>query len=101
MRYTVPNIISKLSFSEKRIELDGSLVEMKIWEVPRSEKNPQGVRYSLFWVKEEKTIVGYDNHYPKGPHRHYGDKQEPYEFTTIEKLIEDFLEDQRRIRHES
>lgn len=92
---------AKLKFSEKRLEPDGSLIEMKIWEVPRSQKNPQGVRYSLFWIKNGETIVGYDNHYPKGHHRHYGNKQEPYEFVTIEKLIGDFLEDHRRISHEN
>lgn len=91
---------SELAFHQKWVEEDGSIVEMKIWEVSVSEKNPDGVRYSLYWVKGEKTIVGYDNHHPKGHHRHYGEKQEPYSFITIEKLIGDFLEDKRR-NHES
>ena len=94
----MPDITSKLVFHEKRIEEDGSLIEMKIWEVPDSEKNPDGVRYSLYWVKEGKVLVGYDNHHPKGHHRHYGAKEESYAFTTIEKLIGDFLEDHRRLK---
>jgi len=96
----MPSILSKLVFFEKRVEDDGSIIEMKVWEVPVSDKSLDGVRYSLYWVKEGKTLVGYDNHHPKGPHRHYGDRQEAYEFTTIENLIQDFLEDQRRIHHE-
>lgn len=92
---------SKLAFHEKWIEEDGSIVEMKIWEVPVSEKNPDGVRYSLYWVKGEKRLVGYDNHHPKGHHRHYDGKEESYEFTGIENLIGNFLEDLRRARHES
>lgn len=96
----MPSIPSRLVFFEKRIEDDGSIIEMKVWRVPLSEKSPDGVRYSLYWVKEGKILVGYDNHHPKGPHRHYGERQESYEFTTIENLIRDFLEDHRRIHHE-
>ncbi len=92
---------SKLTFYEKRLEDDGSVIEMKVWEVTPSEKSPDGVKYSLYWVNGEKVFVGYDNHHPKGHHRHYGEREESYEFTTIENLIRDFLEDHRRIRHES
>ncbi len=92
---------SVLMYYEKRVEKDGSIVEMKVWEVPISEKNPDGVRYSLYWVEKEVVLVGYDNHHPKGHHRHYAGRQEPYEFMGIEQLIRDFLEDQRRISHES
>ncbi len=101
MGYLIPCMSAKLRFYEKRVEEGGSIIEMKIWEVPKSEGNPDGVRYSLYWVKGEKVLVGYDNHHPKGHHRHYGEKQEPYGFNTIEDLIRDFLEDQRRISHES
>ena len=89
---------SRLVFYEKRIEEDASIVEMKIWKVPLSDKNPDGVRYSLYWIKGEKILVGYDNHHPKGHHCHYGEKQEPYNFTTIENLVRDFLEDKRERR---
>lgn len=93
--------LSKLVFHEKSLEKDGSIVEMKVWQVPESEKNPDGVRYSLYLVKGDKVLIGYDNHHPKGHHRHYGEKEEPYQFTTIEDLIRDFLEDKRRIHDES
>lgn len=89
-------MVSRLVFHEKRVENDGSVIEMKVWEVPVSERNPDGVRYSLYCVKNEKVLVGYDNHHPKGHHRHYGDRQEPYEFKSLEDLIRDFLEDQRK-----
>lgn len=97
----MPHIDPKLVFYEKRIESDGSIIEMKIWEVPASEKNPDGVKYSFYWVKNGKTVVGYDNHHPKGHHRHYGTREETYEFTTIENLVGDFLEDRERILNES
>jgi hypothetical protein len=40
----------------------------------------------------------YDNERGKGDHRHVADKEEPYTFTTIEKLIDDFKTDVRRAR---
>lgn len=92
---------SRLTFHEKIIEDDGCIIEMKIWEVPISEKMPEGVKYSLYCVKAGKILVGYDNHHPKGHHRHYGTQQQEYEFNGVEKLIADFLEDQRRVRDES
>ncbi len=91
---------ASLVFHEKIIQGDGSIVEMKIWRVSKTAKYPEGYRYSLFLVKEGKVLVGYDNHHPKGHHRHHGDKQEPYLFMNIEKLVHDFSEDRKRMSHE-
>lgn len=35
----------------------------------------------------------YDNHFPKGHHRHVYQREEAYEFQGITKLIEDFRKD--------
>ena len=43
-------------------------------------------------------MVAYDNEPGKGDHRHYGDREEPYEFDTPEKLIADFIADVRSAR---
>jgi hypothetical protein len=40
-----------------------------------------------------ERIVGYDNERGKGDHRHYGDREEPYIFTTMEQLLDDFERD--------
>lgn len=88
-------------FHEKIIEEDLSIIEMKIWQIPASWDNKPGVRYSLFYVKGKKILVGYDNHYPKGPHRHYQNTEEPYHFTDINKLLEDFKRDVLKIKHEN
>lgn len=39
----------------------------------------------------------YDNHQPKGPHRHVGSREEPYTFVDVDQLVEDFLKDVRGI----
>jgi Family of unknown function (DUF6516) len=40
-----------------------------------------------------ERLIGYDNEPGKGDHRHYGSHQEPYQFTSPERLIADFLAD--------
>jgi len=75
-----------------RRELELAIAELKIWEVPKSEHYPSGVKFSVFLVSETtgEVIIGIDNHRPKGPHLHRGKKETPYEFTTSAQLIEDF-----------
>ncbi len=88
---------SELFLHQKIFNEDSSIVEMKVWKVRKSPQYPLGVRYSLYWVKNGKTIVGYDNHFPKGPHRHYGNSEEEYAFENIKKLIADFKNDLQRM----
>ena len=69
------------------------IVEMKIWQVPKDIKYPTGYKYSLYAVYNQEILVGYDNHYPKGHHRHMDGQEEEYNFTDIRKLINDFKSD--------
>lgn len=79
---------------DKALLADGSVVEMKIWRLPEPDaERPHGLEYSLFYGRAGKRLVGYDNEKGKGDHRHYGDREEPYPFTTIEQLMADFLAD--------
>lgn len=76
---------------------DGAIVEMTIWEVP--EPVPGSVhrlKYSLFYGYRGRRVVSYDNERGKGDHRHRGDLEEPYIFTTVEQLVADFLSDVRK-----
>jgi len=41
-------------------------------------------KYRLYFGRSSERIVGYDNERGKGDHRHYRDKQVPYDFSTIE-----------------
>ncbi len=85
-----------LLLHEKFINTDSSIVEMKIWQVRQSTQYPLGVRYALYWVRDGVVIVGYDNHFPKGPHRHYGAQEFEYDFVDVESLVRDFQRDLRR-----
>lgn len=91
-----------LGFSDCMVlEISRKAGHLPLGTFDRNLSRLDSTQNSLYWIKEEQVIIGYDNHYPKGHHRHYGKKQESYEFTTIENLMRDFLEDYRRIRHES
>jgi len=70
------------------------LVVFEIWKVPISEDYPESLKYSYYLVSEKtkQILVGYDNHPPKGHHRHWQGREEPYEFESMEKLETDFYQ---------
>lgn len=75
----------------------GRIVQIKIWRLPLvSDERLHGLKYSLFYGRKGERIIGYDNEAGKGDHRHYRDHEEPYRFTTMEKLIADFWDDVRK-----
>ena len=88
-----------LIFRDKLVFPDGAIQEMVIWRLPSADaERPHGLKYSLFFGKGGKRIVGYDNERGKGDHRHYGTNEEQYEFTTVEKLMSDFEADVQKHR---
>jgi len=92
---------ARLAFHDKQVLPDGSIVEMKIWEVPNSVPGSRHrLKYSLFYGRPGQRVVGHDNERGRSDHRHYEGKQQPYSFSTPERLIEDFLADVRRLRGE-
>ena len=84
---------------KRRLE-DGAISELKLWLVASpvsGSRHP--FKYSLYYGRNGERLVGYDNEAGKGDHRHYGDREEQYVFTTPDRLIADFLEDVGRLRH--
>lgn len=77
-----------------KVLLKGSIiVETKIWKIRDKKRYPDGLKYSLFAVFQEEILVGYDNHYPKGHHKHMDGQESEYEFSTLEKLRNNFKTD--------
>ena len=90
---------TQLIMHEKINDIAGNTVEIKIWQLPLSSVDkPHGYRYSLAYVVNDRRVIGYDNGEGKGDHRHYGDREEPYRFLNIDRLINDFYEDIRRYK---
>jgi hypothetical protein len=85
---------AELIYHDKAFLDDGLIVEMKIWRLPaKTTERPHALKYSLFMGRSGERMVGYDNESGKGDHRHYRDREEAYNFTTVEALVADFLAD--------
>ena len=88
-----------LLFEDRTVYPDGAILEMRIWRLPkRDAERPHGLKYSLFYGRDGRRVIGYDNERGKGDHRHYGSREEPYEFSTAERMVADFLDDVERER---
>ncbi len=77
----------------------GNLYEIVIWHVERSVRHPEGVRYRLAFIRsgENTPALLYDNHHPKGHHRHVEGCEEAYVFTTARQLVADFTSEANRL----
>lgn len=85
---------------EKVTTAEGIIVETKVWAVSKSEAYPEAVKYSFFSVYGGTVLVGYDNHSPKGHHRHWKGREEPYHFRDFDTLRADFARDLAEVRKE-
>lgn len=83
-----------LLFRQKYELDDGGTVEMVLWSVPQPILGSNHhFKYSLYFGRDGKRIVGYDNERGKGDHRHFRGREASYPFTTPEQLMADFLAD--------
>jgi hypothetical protein len=96
----MPNTKAELLFHVKERDELGNTVEMKAWRVKVSEHTPHGLKYSLVYVVDGRRVIGYDNERGKGDHRHYGEREEPYRFTTMAALVQEFKADMARYRED-
>ena len=90
---------ARIVLRRKVIDEQGSITEFVIWEVPATRADPAGVRYRLAFVRrgERSPAVLYDNHAPKGHHRHIEGKEQPYAFVDVDQLLADFAEDVKKL----
>ena len=86
-----------LLLHEKVILADGGIVELVIWRLPRSTPDrPHGLKYRLYFGRDGKCLVRYDNETGKGDHRHIRGREEAYRFVSVAKLRRDFESDIRK-----
>ena len=78
---------------------EGWRMVVKIWKVAKSRNSPNGIDYSLSLISPEgERVVGYDNHWPKGHHRHVLGEEGPYTYRGIDRLTSDFRADVSALR---
>ncbi len=72
----------------------GGFAEYVVWLLPEPlppSRHPY--KYRLAYVINREAVVRYDNERGKGDHRHFGNRESAYDFSTPRKLISDFEAD--------
>ena len=73
---------------------DNSFAELTLWRVPQSVKGSlHAFKYRLAFVADGICILRYDNEVGKGDHKHIGNVEYTYVFTTPQRLLVDFWND--------
>jgi hypothetical protein len=79
-----------------------AFAELVLWHVPISVPgSSHAFKYRLAYVVDGVCVLRYDNEGGKGDHRHYGEVERRYTFTTPDRLIADFQTDIARWNREN
>ena len=79
---------------ERRIVAENAFVELVVWQVPSPVPGSRHrLKYRLAYVVNGICVLRYDNETGKGDHKHLGEEEWPYHFTTPEQLLADFWND--------
>lgn len=78
---------------------DGHIIEMVVWRVPEPvPPTTHNLKYRLAYIVDGERVVGFDNERGKGDHCHLDGQEYPYEFVSLDQLIEDFIREVDRRR---
>jgi hypothetical protein len=76
----------------KDVTPEGGLIQMVIWRLPEPvPPTTHGFKYRLVYVMGGVRVVGFDNERGKGDHCHLDGVEQPYTFTSLDQLVEDFI----------
>ena len=88
------NMNAELMLNERHILSENAFVEMVVWLLSSPlSKSQHGFKYRLALVVNGNCLLRYDNEAGKGDHKHMGEDEIPYIFTTPKALLEDFWND--------
>lgn len=77
-------------------------MELVVWRLPKPVPGSlHDKKYRLAYVVKGVCVIRYDNEAGKGDHRHVGEKEYEYVFSTIEALLADFQRDIERWNREN
>jgi hypothetical protein len=72
-----------------------------MWEITTVKARHRRVRYRLSLISPSgDRVAGYDNHHPKGDHRHFKGAEETCHYKDPETLIRDFFKDVEQVLSE-
>jgi len=71
---------------------DGGVIELVVWRVPKPVPSTQhGFKYPAAYAVGGVRVVGFDNERGKDDHCHIAGCEMACAFTTIDRLVEDFI----------
>lgn len=92
---------AELLMRERHQLAPDAFVEVRIWRVPQSVRGSDHMfKYALAYVVARECVLRYDNEAGKGDHKHIGDVETAYDFSTPAQLLRDFWADVDGWRHE-
>ena len=72
---------------------------MVVWRVPKpTPPSRHRFKYSLVYIVSGRRVLGYDNERGKGDHRHVGNHEEAFAFSSIEELLARFTAEVEAMR---
>ena len=90
-----------LLIRERVVFPDGAIVEMVAWRVPSPVwPSLHEFKYSLAYVVDGVRVLGYDNERGKGDHRHLRGWEQPFQFVSVNALVDRFVEEVEGLRRE-
>ena len=85
---------ARLLLRERRIIAEDRFAEIVIWRLPRpAEGSAHRFKYRMALVVDQVCVLRFDNETGKGDHKHLGETEVPYNFTTLEQLVADFWDE--------
>jgi len=87
---------------QRIVYAQNKFAELVLWRLSQPlAGSKHSFKYRLAYVVNEVCVLRYDNEDGKGDHRHWGEKESDYNFTTSGQLLADFQQDIERWNHEN
>jgi hypothetical protein len=82
---------ARLLLRERWIIAEDQFADVVIWELPNPVSGSRhAFKHRLALVVDEVCVLRFDNEAGKGDHKHLGDRQVRYEFSSVDQLLNDF-----------
>ena len=87
----ISNMKAALVARTRIVYAENAFAELVLWKVPLPVSgSTHAFKYRLAYVVDGVCVVRYDNEVGKGDHRHFGDEESDYSFTTPDALVAAF-----------
>ncbi|HZK89206.1 MAG TPA: DUF6516 family protein [Stellaceae bacterium] len=81
----------RLLLRERHVLSESAFAEIVIWQLPRLlPGSSHRFKYRLAFVVGGECVLRFDNEAGKGNHKHIGETEAPYQFTSLTGLLTDF-----------